>query len=179
MVLAIIACQEPAVLVLDEPTNHLDLEMREALSIALQQYEGALLLVSHDRHLLRACVDDFWLVADGGVSRFKGGCRCLRRVAPGTTVQGPAAQKGSDTIRCSPAGAETAQDRGRHRGPTRGWSTTWNAGSPWRRRESKVDEINALSAERKQTGAALQRLEAAWLATQEAIDAAGGEEALR
>ena len=51
LVLAMIACQAPAVLVLDEPTNHLDLEMREALALALQQYQGALLVVSHDRHL--------------------------------------------------------------------------------------------------------------------------------
>ena len=71
LVLALIACQEPAVLVLDEPTNHLDLEMREALAIALQSYQGALLLVSHDRHLLRRCVDDFWLVEAGGVTRYR------------------------------------------------------------------------------------------------------------
>ena len=68
LVLAIIAFGEPAVLILDEPTNHLDLEMREALAIALQNYHGALLLVAHDRHLLRRCVDRFWLVADGAVA---------------------------------------------------------------------------------------------------------------
>lgn len=72
LVLALIACRQPAVLVLDEPTNHLDLEMREALALALQQYEGALLLVSHDRHMLRRCVDSLWLVADGGVRPFHG-----------------------------------------------------------------------------------------------------------
>ena len=72
LVLALIACQQPAVLVLDEPTNHLDLEMREALALALQQYEGALLLVSHDRHLLRRCVDTFWVVAGGDARPFAG-----------------------------------------------------------------------------------------------------------
>ena len=71
LVLALIACKEPAVLVLDEPTNHLDLDMREALAIALQSYQGALLLVSHDRHLLRRCVDDFWLVGEGRVTRYR------------------------------------------------------------------------------------------------------------
>ena len=72
LVLALIACQQPAVLVLDEPTNHLDLQMREALALALQQYEGALLLVSHDRHLLRRCVDAFWVVAGGDARPFAG-----------------------------------------------------------------------------------------------------------
>ncbi|MDE0421916.1 MAG: ATP-binding cassette domain-containing protein [Gammaproteobacteria bacterium] len=71
LVLALLACRRPAVLVLDEPTNHLDLEMRQALAIALQEYQGAVLLVSHDRHLLRQCADDFWLVADGTVGRFR------------------------------------------------------------------------------------------------------------
>ena len=67
LVLLLIACRQPAVLVLDEPTNHLDLDMRQALAFALQEYRGAVLLVSHDRHLLRQCADRFWLVADGCV----------------------------------------------------------------------------------------------------------------
>ena len=71
LVLALIARSKPAVLLLDEPTNHLDLDMREALAVALQEYDGALLLVSHDRHLLRECVDDLWLVANGTVTRFE------------------------------------------------------------------------------------------------------------
>ena len=70
LVLALIARTEPAVLVLDEPTNHLDLDMRQALAVALQEYAGALLLVSHDRHMLRQCVDQFWLVQGGKVTRF-------------------------------------------------------------------------------------------------------------
>ncbi|MDH3644786.1 MAG: ATP-binding cassette domain-containing protein, partial [Gammaproteobacteria bacterium] len=72
LVLALIALQNPAILVLDEPTNHLDLEMREALALALQDYTGALLLVSHDRSLLRRTVDEFWLVDAGTVQSFSG-----------------------------------------------------------------------------------------------------------
>ncbi len=72
LVLALIAWQRPALLILDEPTNHLDLEMRHALSIALQDYTGAMILVSHDRELLARTVDDYWLVADGRVLEFKG-----------------------------------------------------------------------------------------------------------
>ena len=70
--LALIAWQRPNLLLLDEPTNHLDLETREALTIALTSYGGALMLVSHDRHLLRATCDQLWLVHDGRVGAFDG-----------------------------------------------------------------------------------------------------------
>ena len=72
LALAIIAWEKPNVLLLDEPTNHLDLEMRHALTMALQDFEGAVIIVSHDRHLLRNTVDEFLLVADGKVSEFDG-----------------------------------------------------------------------------------------------------------
>lgn len=70
LVLALLIYQKPNILLLDEPTNHLDLEMRHALSIALQEYEGAMVLVSHDRHLLRAVTDQFLLVDGGKVKPF-------------------------------------------------------------------------------------------------------------
>ncbi len=70
--LALIAWQRPNLLLLDEPTNHLDMETREALTIALSSFEGALLLVSHDRHLLRATTESLWLVHDGRVAGFDG-----------------------------------------------------------------------------------------------------------
>lgn len=70
--LALIAWNKPNLLVLDEPTNHLDMETREALTVALSSYEGAVLLVSHDRHLLRASCDELWLVRDGKLSEFDG-----------------------------------------------------------------------------------------------------------
>ena len=57
---------------LDEPTNHLDIEMREALTEALLEFEGALVVIAHDRHLLRASVDQLWLVANGGLAPFDG-----------------------------------------------------------------------------------------------------------
>ena len=72
LTLALIVRQRPNLLLLDEPTNHLDIEMREALTEALQDYDGALIVVAHDRHLLRATVDELWLVADGGVAPFDG-----------------------------------------------------------------------------------------------------------
>ncbi|HBI78194.1 MAG TPA: ABC transporter ATP-binding protein, partial [Marinobacter adhaerens] len=70
--LAVIAWQRPNLLLLDEPTNHLDLEMRQALTMALQNFEGAIVVVSHDRHLLRNTVDEFWLVNDGRVTEYQG-----------------------------------------------------------------------------------------------------------
>jgi ATP-binding cassette, subfamily F, member 3 len=70
LVLALIVYQRPNLLLLDEPTNHLDLEMRQALALALQEFEGAMLLVSHDRHLLRSTADQLWLVHQGRVEEF-------------------------------------------------------------------------------------------------------------
>ena len=72
LALALIAWQKPNLLILDEPTNHLDMEVRDALLLAMQQFEGAVLLVSHDRYLLRHTVDDFWLVANGQVLNYDG-----------------------------------------------------------------------------------------------------------
>lgn len=72
LALALIAWKKPNLLVLDEPTNHLDMETREALSMALSTYEGAVLLVSHDRHLLRAVTDELWLVHEGRKEVFEG-----------------------------------------------------------------------------------------------------------
>jgi ATP-binding cassette subfamily F protein 3 len=72
LALALMIRTRPNLLLLDEPTNHLDLEMREALTLALQETEAAMVLVSHDRHLLRTTVDELWLVADGRAQPFDG-----------------------------------------------------------------------------------------------------------
>jgi ATP-binding cassette, subfamily F, member 3 len=72
LALALIVRQRPNLLLLDEPTNHLDIDMREALTEALQDYTGALIVVAHDRHLLRATTDELWLVAGGRVAPFDG-----------------------------------------------------------------------------------------------------------
>ena len=72
LVLALIVWQRPNLLLLDEPTNHLDLATREALAVALNEFEGTVMLVSHDRALLRAVCDEFWLVSHGGITSFDG-----------------------------------------------------------------------------------------------------------
>jgi len=71
LALALLVYQRPNLLLLDEPTNHLDLEMRQALAVALQDFSGAMVIVSHDRHLLRVSTDQLWLVSDARVSEFK------------------------------------------------------------------------------------------------------------
>jgi len=79
LVLAMIVHQRPNLLLLDEPTNHLDIDMRQALAVALQDFEGALLVVSHDRHLLTTVCDDWLLVSNGGVQGFDGDLDDYRR----------------------------------------------------------------------------------------------------
>lgn len=72
LVLAMITWRKPNLLLLDEPTNHFDIEMREALALALQDYDGAVILVAHDKNLMESVVDEFWLVNDGKVNPFNG-----------------------------------------------------------------------------------------------------------
>ena len=72
LALAMVVWQDPNVLILDEPTNHLDLEMRHALAMALQGYTGAIVLVSHDRHLLRHVTESLWLVDSGSITEYPG-----------------------------------------------------------------------------------------------------------
>jgi ATP-binding cassette subfamily F protein 3 len=76
----------PHILILDEPTNHLDIDSREALVQALNDYPGAVIVISHDRHLLEACVDRLWLVADGTVRPFEGDLEAYRKLV----LAGPA-----------------------------------------------------------------------------------------
>jgi ATP-binding cassette subfamily F protein 3 len=90
LALALIVWQRPNLLLLDEPTNHLDLEMRHALTLGLQDYDGALVLVSHDRSLLRATADEFWLVEGGRIAAFDGDLEdYARRLRAGEAVDEP------------------------------------------------------------------------------------------
>lgn len=99
LALALVVWEQPNLLLLDEPTNHLDLEMREALTEALLGYSGALVVISHDRHLLRNTVDEFWRVADGRVTTFDGTLddyhRLLQQGVP-VAADSPAAGQGAD-----------------------------------------------------------------------------------
>jgi len=97
LALALIAWQKPHLLLLDEPTNHLDLDMRDALTIALEEYTGAVVIVSHDRSLIRAVADELWLVADGEAKLFDGDLEdyksWIETRRPRETVAQPQAEK--------------------------------------------------------------------------------------
>ncbi|MGN2244507.1 ABC-F family ATP-binding cassette domain-containing protein [Frateuria sp. GZRR33] len=116
LALALIAWDKPNLLLLDEPTNHLDLDMREALADALADFDGALVLVSHDRHLLGLVCDSFWRVADGVVEPFDGDlddyARWLRsRGAAAKRANEPAAPTGSAADRRRASAAQREQDK--------------------------------------------------------------------
>ncbi len=87
LALALVAYQKPNLLLMDEPTNHLDMDMRQALTIALQEFEGAILLISHDRHLLANTVDQFLLVHDGRVDIYDGDLNDYRNFLLGRDSQ--------------------------------------------------------------------------------------------
>jgi ATP-binding cassette, subfamily F, member 3 len=104
LVLALVAYRRPNLLLLDEPTNHLDLEMRQALAVALQDYEGAVVLVSHDRHLLSTVVDEFRLVADGRALPFDGDLEDYARwLANSNAEAASGAVAGPDGVVAAPA----------------------------------------------------------------------------
>ncbi len=119
LVLAMVVWQRPNLLLLDEPTNHLDLDMRHALTVALQGFEGALVVVSHDRHLLATTTDEFWLVAEGRVQPFAGDLgdyqRWLseRRLAPVATAEPAAPAAGNSAAARKEQKRQEAEQRKR------------------------------------------------------------------
>src|SRR3989442_960718 len=112
LALALIVWQRPNLLLLDEPTNHLDLETREALTVALAQFEGTLVLVSHDRHLLRATTEQFLIVANGAVQAFDGDLDDYREWLMKRKVDVPSEPRGPAANRVArPASKNTLQSR--------------------------------------------------------------------
>ena len=110
LALALLVWQSPNLLLLDEPTNHLDIDMRHALTVALQSYAGALILVSHDAHLIRTVTDELWMVGDGRVDLYAGDLDDYRRLSSGGRDPGKGRDpKGKD---CEP---NEAPDRKRQR----------------------------------------------------------------
>ncbi|MGL4270232.1 MAG: ABC transporter ATP-binding protein [Plesiomonas sp.] len=115
LVLALIVWQRPNLLLLDEPTNHLDLDMRQALTEALIDFDGAMVVVSHDRHLLRSTTDDLYLVHDGQVELFRGDLddyqRWLSDEQKREQQDSPATTSGSDKDNTNSAQARKEQKR--------------------------------------------------------------------
>jgi len=153
LVLALVVWQRPNLLLLDEPTNHLDLTTREALSIALNEFEGTVMLVSHDRALLREVCDEFWLVAQGGVQTFDGDLDDYQRWLVEQARQQAAALKAAQA-------AQAATDAGR----VTDAQTGDDAGAPGNRREDRKAAAQArqrLAERTKPLRQALDKVEAA------------------
>ena len=169
LVLAIIACQEPAVLVLDEPTNHLDLDMREALALALQRYQGALLLVSHDRHLLRQCVDSLWLVADARVQRFRDDLdayTALPAMRQGRPARERQRQRRSSRGPLQRKQRELEAQIDKHNLRVATLESRLGDASA----RGQADELAKLARQHQSAKQAVERSEQAWLAVQEEMD---------
>jgi ATP-binding cassette subfamily F protein 3 len=153
LTLALIVRNRPNLLLLDEPTNHLDIEMREALTEALQDYDGALIVVAHDRHLLRATVDELWLVADSCVAPFDGDLDDYADWVLGRQRR-PPADAGTDT---RPSNDRRAQKRAEADARSRRSS----ARKPLLTRQTALErEMETLNAEKKTLDA--------WLASSDA-----------
>lgn len=197
--LAIIAWQRPNLLLLDEPTNHLDLEMRQALTMALQEFEGAMVVVSHDRHLLRNTVDEFWLVSDGRVVPYDGDLEDYERwladkrqdeSEPPKRVTEP----GSPQPAAGGLSAEERRARKREQAELRQKLSPWrkqlarfektlaDTGSALARVEEQLgsphlyeadgkSELTALLAEQADLRKTLEEAEAGWLEAGEALEA--------
>jgi ATP-binding cassette subfamily F protein 3 len=109
LALALVAWQKPNLLLMDEPTNHLDMDMRQALTVALQDFEGAILLISHDRHLLTNSVDDFYLVHDGAITEFDGDLDDYRKFLLGNTSD--SSKTPNVEIKAKSSGVKQKQDQ--------------------------------------------------------------------
>ncbi len=152
LALALIVWQRPNLLLLDEPTNHLDLETREALTMALAQFEGTLVVVSHDRHLLRATTDQFIIVADGRLQPFDGDLDDYKDWLFKTKLG-----KGGDALPGQAAQAKAAQPAAKASAPAPS-----PAASPAERKEQKrleAEERQRLAAQRKPLENRIKRLD--------------------
>jgi len=193
LTLALLVRQKPNLLLLDEPTNHLDIEMREALTEALQDYEGALIVIAHDRYLLRATTDELWLVADGRLAPFDGDLDDYRRwvltqrsSAPTPVHNAPSTEPAPDRKAVKRAEAEARQRLAQRRKPLLDrigrvetemktltddkakldeWLASAEAYS-----DSNKDELKQAIARQGDLAWQLARAEAAWLDLQETLE---------
>ncbi|HSD52672.1 MAG TPA: ATP-binding cassette domain-containing protein [Burkholderiales bacterium] len=190
LALALIVWQQPNLLLLDEPTNHLDLEMREALALALQEFDGAMVLVSHDRHLLRTATDSLMLVADGRLAPFDGDLEDYRAWLDARRA-GDKPKSNAGTLRREQkrAAAEARQALARSRKPLEKRLAAVEAEIARCEREksqldSKLasasfyqsgdqDEVAAALRAQAKLTAALEKAEAEWLELQAQLEAIG------
>ncbi len=197
LVLALIVWQRPNLLLLDEPTNHLDLDMRQALTEALVDYQGSLVVVSHDRHLLRNTVEEFYLVHDKQVEEFNGDLEDYAKWLNEINAQGKSAVKNTEISEQSSANENTSANRKEQK---RREAELRQQTAPLRKRISTFeinmdkchqqlndietqlgdselytaenkDKMTALLAEQVKVKKTLEEIEIAWLTAQEELEA--------
>jgi len=188
LVLALTAYLRPNLLLLDEPTNHLDLEMRQALAVALQDYEGAVVLVSHDRHLLRTVADEFIVVHQGRATPFDGDLEDYAKWLDETATEAaaPASQPQADSAesrkqrkreeaerrnRLTPLKAKIAQcDDELSRLAAKSAVLQAQLAAPDIYAASSKDRLKELLAQQAQLARETQKVETAWLEASEALE---------
>jgi len=174
LALALVVYPRPNLLLLDEPTNHLDLDMRHALEVALQDYTGAMLLVSHDRHLVASCCDTLWRVADGRCEPFDGDLedyaawltgRAREAAAPAKSTAGRGEREKPlrDSIRKLDQQMEKLQSRLRPLEEKLGDATLYES--------ARKKELDKLLTEQTDIKRQLDEAEAKWLAAMEELEA--------
>ncbi|MGF7453562.1 ABC transporter ATP-binding protein [Pasteurella bettyae] len=197
LVLALIVWQRPNLLLLDEPTNHLDLDMRQALTEALVDYQGSLVVVSHDRHLLRNTVEEFYLVHDKQVEEFNGDLEDYAKWLNEINAQGKSAVKNTEISEQSSTNENTSANRKEQK---RREAELRQQTAPLRKRISTFeinmdkchqqlndietqlgdselytaenkDKMTALLAEQVKVKKTLEEIEIAWLTAQEELEA--------
>jgi ATP-binding cassette subfamily F protein 3 len=173
LALALIVWQRPNLLLLDEPTNHLDLETREALAVALAQFEGTLVLVSHDRHLLRATTEQLLIVADGAVKPFDGDLDDYRQSLLNREPQPPANPKPAKSRPVSRKPLEARLKRLEEliaRLSAQKADIDARLGDPAIYSPEREDELKALLLDQAYVGKELAQLEAEWLEKQAELE---------
>ncbi len=185
LVLALLVRQRPNLLLLDEPTNHLDLEMRHALTVALQTFEGAVIVVSHDKHLLTNSVDQFWWVHEGQVSQFDGDLddyRQLIKKRP-SSAEASAGSEHSKKRQRQVKAEQRAQLKPLQNKLKRLTQTMDELGAAIQSMDAKLadpdlyndpakaDEVATLIKDRQDRQALLESTESDWMETAEALEA--------
>ncbi|GHD60755.1 ATP-binding cassette domain-containing protein [Jeongeupia chitinilytica] len=192
LALALVIWQRPNLLLLDEPTNHLDIDMRQALTRALTDFDGAIILVSHDRHLLRATVDDFWLIEAGRVKPFDGDLDDYARYSQEKRIESAAislqaSDAGLDRKAQKRAEAEARQALAQQRKPLEQRLTKIEKALTPKQAEhaeltvqlqdaalydaSRKDELQLVLRREAQLKGEIDELEMAWLEVSEALEA--------
>ncbi|MET0292777.1 MAG: ATP-binding cassette domain-containing protein, partial [Steroidobacteraceae bacterium] len=178
LVLALVAWRRPNLLLLDEPTNHLDLEMRQALAMALQDYAGAVIMVSHDRHLMRTVSDRFLLVHDGRARDFDGDlddyaawlATANSPTAPAAAPK-PVAARAAPAPRLKPLQTEVARcEKRMGELSTELAALDTRLASPETHAPGAHDALRALGDRRSEVAAALEAAENAWLEASESLE---------